>query len=145
MVPRTKVQHGPLHRADLLLASFRPALRPERLNILAERLFVAMHGPGADADDGAGGEVFAADLGAAGGDDAFEDEAGGRVHTEVFLDAGVQVGEVLLGEVEVDVAGQGGEVSGGEAGGEFVLEFGVDGGVFEDVVEEGGQGDGAVG
>ena len=105
MVPRAKMQHGPLHRADLLLASLRPALRPERLHVRAEGRLVAVHGPGADADDGAGGEVVAADAGAAGGDDAFEDEARGRVHAEGFLDAGVQVGEVLLGEGEVDVAG----------------------------------------
>lgn len=105
MIPRAKMQHGPLHRADLLLARLGPALRAERLDLLAESFLVAMDGPRADADDGAGWEVFAADLGAAGGDDAFEDEAGGRVHAVVFLDAGVHVGEVLLGEGEVHVAG----------------------------------------
>ncbi len=138
MIPGPKMQHGPLHPPHRLLARLRPPLRPKRLHVLPERLFVPVHGPRADADNGAGGEVVTADGGAAGGDDAFEDEARGRVHAEVFLDAGVHVGEVFLGEGEVDVAVEGGEVFGGEAGGEFVLEFGVDGGVFEDVVEEGG-------
>lgn len=105
MIPRSKMQHGPLHRSHLLLARLRPTLRTKRLHILAERFLVASDGPRADADDGACGEVVAADGGAAGGDDAFEDEAGGRVHAEVLLDAGVHVGEVLLGEGKVDVAG----------------------------------------
>lgn len=105
MVPGAKMQHGPLHQADLLLARLGPAAGAESLDVLAENLLVAPDGPRADADDGAGGEVVAADLGTAGGDDAFEDEAGGGVHAEVFLDAGVHVGKVLLGEVEVDVAG----------------------------------------
>lgn len=99
------MQHRPLHRAHLLLAGFRPALGPEGLDVLAECFFVAVHGPGADAYDCAGGELLAADLGAAGGHDALEDEAGSRVHAEVLLDAGVHVGQVLLGEVEIDVAG----------------------------------------
>ena len=105
MVPGAKMQHGSLHRADLLLAGLCPALRAESLNVLAKSFLTAMDSPRADADDGAGWEVFAADLGAAGGDDAFEDESGGGVHAEVFLDAGVHVGEVLLGEGEVDIAG----------------------------------------
>ena len=105
MVPSAKMQHGPLHRADLVLTRLSPALRAESLNILAESFLIAMGGPRANANDGAGGEVFAADLGAAFGDDAFEDESRGGVHAEVLLDAGVHVGEVLLREGEVDVAG----------------------------------------
>ncbi len=107
MIPGPKMQHAPLHPPHRLLARLRPPLRPKRPHVLPERLFVPVHGPRADADDGAGGEVVAADGGAAGGDDALEDEARGRVHAEVFLDAGVHVGEVLLGEGEVDVAAGG--------------------------------------
>ena len=105
MVARAEMKHCPLHLAHLLLTRLRPALRPESVDVVAENLLVTLHGPLADSDDGAGGIVLAADLGAASGDDAFELEAGSRVHAESFLDAGVHVGQVLLGEGEVDVAG----------------------------------------
>ena len=105
MIPRAEMKHRPLHLAHLLLIRVRPALRPVSVDVLAEHLLVPLHGPLADSHNGAGGVVLAADLGAAGGDDAFELEAGGRVHAESFLDAGVHVGQVLLGEGEVDVAG----------------------------------------
>lgn len=104
MVPRAEMKHCPLHLAHLLLTRLRPALRAVSVDVLAENLLIPLHGPLADSDDGAGGVVLAADLGAAGGDNTFELEAGSRVHTESFLDAGVHVGQVLLGEGEVDVA-----------------------------------------
>ena len=92
MVPSAKMQHGPLHRADFLLARLYPALRAESLNILAKSFLIAMDSPRADADNGAGGEMFATDLGAAGGNNTFEDESGGGVHAVILLDAGVHVG-----------------------------------------------------
>ena len=143
VVSCTEMQHGPLHSANLFLAGLGPALGAENLDVVAEGLLIAPDSPGADANDGTGREVLSTDLGAAGGDDALEDEARGRVHAEVLLDAGVHVGKVLLREVEVYVAGQGGQVPRGQVVCEFLLEFGVDGGIFEDVVEECGQGYGA--
>ena len=105
MVPRAEMKHCPLHLAHLLLTRLRPTLRPESVDVLAKNLLVTLHGPLADSYDGAGGVMLAADLGAASGDDAFELEAGSRVHAESFLDAAVHVWQVLLGEGEVDVAG----------------------------------------
>ena len=105
MVARAEMKHCSLHLAHLLLTRLRPALRPESVDVLAENLLVTLHGPLADSDDGTGGVVLPADLGAAGGNDAFELEAGSRVHAESFLDAGVHVGQAFLSEGEVDVAG----------------------------------------
>ena len=105
MVPRPEMKHCPLHLAHFLLTRLRPTLRPESVDVLAKNLLVTLHGPLADSDDSAGGVVLAADLGPAGWDDAFELEAGSRVHAESFLDARVHIGQILLGKGEVDVAG----------------------------------------
>ena len=135
MIPRPEMKHRFLHQANLVIASLQPSLRPEIYGVFPKDGFVAMGRPRTDAYHCASRNLFACDLGASRRHDALQVDGGSRVHAKGFLDAGVHVGKFLSGG-EVDVAFEGEGVPYGELGVEFVLKFGVAGGVFQEVVEE---------
>lgn len=110
VIPGPKLEHGLLHLLDLFSVR-QPAFGPVLVGVGAKNAAVTVHDPGVDANDGAARDRVAADGAAEGWDDALEVEAEGRVQTEGFLNAGVEVrygiggGEAGCGEAVLWVFG----------------------------------------
>lgn len=139
---RTELQHGPFHFFELIRRGFDPSLRAEGIDVFAKDFGPAVDDPGVAADNGASWDVFAGDFHALGWDDAFQEEAGGRVHAEGFLDDGVEIGEFLgfrPADFGVFAFGDSAVLCGFV---ELLHEFVVDTGMFDEVVEDAAQADG---
>lgn len=117
--PGPKLKHGRLHLPQLGRLRFEPALRAVRVRVGAEDFRAPVQHPRVAADDCAAGDALAADCGARGGDVAFEEEADGGEDAPGFLDAGVEVGELLRGGPGDDAGGVRGDCAVGPGGIEF--------------------------
>lgn len=76
------------------------------------------------------------------GNHAFEDETGGGVEAERFLDDGVEVGQFLGFGPGDGLVGAVFDCALGDGGVEFLHQFCVDAGVLDEHVEDGGERDG---
>ena len=139
ILPGPELMHTLMHRLHPRGILIEPPFRPIDIHIPPKHFGVAVHDPRVHADDRAGGDEVAGNHGAAGGDDAFVHDGEGRVHAEGFVDDGLEVREGAgVGEADVGVG------VAGQVGVDFRAEGGVDGGVFEEEVEEGGHCDAPV-
>jgi hypothetical protein len=93
VLPCPKLKQRPRHLLDLICARFQPSLRAVGMRIMAVNASIALHNPWVDTDNSTPRHESAADHRAGRGDDALVVETESGMHTEGFLDAGVQVGE----------------------------------------------------
>lgn len=134
--PGAEDQHVLLHLHRMI--AFEPAAGPEPVRILAEDGSVVVHDGAVHPDAVSPRDVDAAELHALRGHDAAHGQRDAGVHAEGLLDAGAEVGEfdgVGVSDREAELAGFGRVV-------DLLHEFGVDGWVLHEVVEDGAEGDG---
>ena len=136
IIAASELKHTLVHCFFLPSINLQPSLWPINVRISPEYIRVALDDPGVDADDGALRYEVARNGGATGRDDALIHNSKGRMDAEGLVYDGLEIREgtgvgeanILCGVTRQIVV-------------DFVLESLIDVSVFEEIVEQRGQGD----